>query len=134
MLGESPIFRLQGNALLQALPAAGSALGEPSNGAASGAAAQQREEVVQLHLHVESLSARLEDAQGAAQRLQSALATEASNAKVGSCPFPCMVRANRRALIPLLHDLSAQARRGPAGAPAAVLREYTRLGLPGSLT
>ena len=39
---------------------------------------------MQLHLHVENLSARLEDAQAAAQRLQSALATEASNAKVGS--------------------------------------------------
>ena len=40
---------------------------------------------MQLHLPVENLSARLEDAQAAAQRLQSALATEASNAKAS--PF-----------------------------------------------
>lgn len=56
---------------------------------------------MELHLHIENLSARLEEAQGAAQRLQSALATEASNAKVGSFTG-----------LPLLHVQSQKSKSG----------------------
>ena len=86
----------------QALPAGKAGAGELPNGAGMHPRSGSRQEVVELHLRMETLDAQREQAQAARECAQSGAAAEAANARVRGrlAAQPCIwsVRAPRPAL------------------------------------